>query len=139
MYQQCIMLKPASACKKLGLRLMVLKKVILRFVIANQDGDSQKVVEETNEGVRLNIQQTFQEVGITKKEDQEGQKRGCPGGGPARTESPLPDSRRDGRAGGRWLDFLGRAAPLSMRYSGAPVSRAQAADVDGHSNSALVR
>ena len=54
------MLKPASACKKLGLRLMVPKKVILRFVIANQDGDSQKVVAETNEAVRLNIQQTFQ-------------------------------------------------------------------------------
>ena len=53
MYQQCIMLKPASACKKLGWRLMVVKKVILRFVIANQDGHSQKVVAETNEALRL--------------------------------------------------------------------------------------
>ena len=48
MYQQCIMLKPASACKKLGWRLMVVKKVILRFVIANQ-----KVVAETHEALRL--------------------------------------------------------------------------------------
>ena len=47
------MLKPASACKKLGWRLMVVKKVILRFVIANQDGYSQKVVAETNVALRL--------------------------------------------------------------------------------------
>ena len=54
MYQQCIMLKPAPACKKLGWRLMVLKKVILRFVIANQERHSQKVGAETNKALMLN-------------------------------------------------------------------------------------
>ena len=43
-----------------------------------------------------------------------------------------------GRAGGGWISW---AAPprYPLRYLGAPVSRAQAADADGRSNPALVR